>query len=316
MGICYNESMATNGGVTVKRRYAWMLTLALMAGVMGCTRNNPEMPENEPVVTQKETEWQEQTEDNTDEIVSKDTESVQTEGSGTENRNEESKTEDKAGEVLVSYEDKEDNRILDDGTVIVYVSYQRPTVTVSGNEEAQKAINQDFDSDEEDFWIRADEVETERRGSGTLEGGSEWAYAYEVEYVDKRTDGKVISFVRYNYSDFGGLHGITYTNGVNYDAATGARLNLSDITEDREAFLAEAKEYILMLGESEEFKDRLSPNYADYIDNILQEDLWYFDEEGITFIANTYELASYAAGIFYFTIPYDKLTNIKSQYLK
>ncbi|WP_143442562.1 RsiV family protein, partial [Klebsiella pneumoniae] len=54
--------------------------------------------------------------------------------------------------------------------------------------------------------------------------------------------------------------------------------------------------------------------YKESIDCVLQDDLWYFDHEGITFISNPYELSAYAEGTLYFTVPYGELEGLKDEY--
>lgn len=290
----------------MKNKSALILAVFLAAGITGCSVNQTQ-PEQEPdseVTTEavEDTETSsEETSSETQEEKTEDTESTEQE-TGTESR------------VTVSYETFEDDRTLEDGSLIVTASYQKPTVTVEENEDATGAIKQEFDSDEEAFHIRVDEIETEARDYKESTGELGVPYANSVEYTGKRADGRIISFERNNYSNAAGVHGNTYVSGLNFDTLTGARLNLDDITEDRESFLASAKEYVLSLCESDAYKDRLVPEYQDYLDDVLQDDLWYLDEEGITFIANTYVLAAYAEGTLRFTVPYENLNGLKAEY--
>lgn len=293
----------------MKNKSVLILAAFLAAGLTGCTVNQTQ-PEQEPD-SEVTTEIAEDTESVSEESSS-ETQEEKTEAA--ESTEQEESTESR---VTISYETLQDDRTLADGTVIVSASYQKPTVTVEGNEAATAAIKQEFDSDEEAFNIRVDEIEAEA-GAYFTEGTGEAAmpYANEVNYTEKRADGRIISFERSNYSNLGGVHGNTYVSGLNFDTQTGARLTLDDITDDRESFLAAAKEYVLSLCESDAYKDRLVPEYQDYLDDILQEDLWYLDEEGITFIANTYTLAAYAEGTLRFTVPYENLNGLKAEYSK
>ena len=293
----------------MKNRLALILAAFLAAGVTGCTVNStqPEQQADSEVTTESAKDI---------EIVSEET-SAETQEEKTEDTKSSEQEKNTENKVVISYATLENDRTLEDGTVIVYISYQRPTVTVEGNDNATSAIKQDFDSDEEAFNIRGDEIEAEARAFFT-DGVSEDnpAYANSVEYTEKRVSGRVISFERLNYSNLGGVHGNTYVSGLNFDSQTGERLTLDDIAEDRERFLAAAKEYVLSLCESDEYKELLIPDYQESLDSILQDDLWFFDEEGITFIANTYELASYAAGTLRFTVPYGELEGLKTEYKK
>ncbi len=292
----------------MKKKAALILVAFLAAGVTGCTSNQTQ-PEQEPdseVTTEAVEDTESDSEESSSETQEEKTEDMEsTEEESTENR------------VIISYEALPNDRTLEDGTIIVSAFYQRPTVTVEGNEDAAAAIKQEFDSDEEAFYIRGDELETEAKAYFT-EGTGEVIvpYANEVKYTDKRADGRIISFERSNYSNLGGVHGNTYVSGLNFDTRTGARLTLDDIAEDKESFLAAAKEYVLSLCESDAYKNRLMPGYEDYLNDILQDDLWYLDEEGITFIANTDTLAAYAEGTLQFTVPYENLNGLKAEYSK
>lgn len=287
----------------MKRRYVFMIMLSLTAGLTGCSKMDTTQTTDTETVTEEAsvTEAEETTEE-----------------PGIENMD----TEDTAEEteevpetkVTVSYETIEEDRKDDNGNILVSLSYQRPTVTVEGKEDVNALIKQEFDNDEDAFNIRGKELEmdaySESVDTGTYSSNS-------VTYTDKRLDETIISFERMNYTYHAGTpHGQPFVSGLNFDTQTGTILRLDDITEDKEGFLAVARDYILMLCEADEYKDILNPSYEESVDNLLQEDLWYFDEQGITFIANVYEMASYSEGILYFTIPYDELKGVKAEYLK
>lgn len=287
----------------MRKKLAVLLTLALMVGVVGCqkegTEDKTEAPEN--VVTEES-------------VVINDTEET-TEAE--ENATTEEQVEEVAEEskVSVTFDGKNDDRYNENGDLILYVYYVHPVVSVAGNEDAGNAITAEFDSDEEMFYINCESMEVEARYAfedGLMEDMP--AYANEVRFAEKRVDNKVVSFVKNHYSNAGGTHGNNYASGWNFDVETGKRLTLADIAEDREAFMAAVKEYVLMLCESDAYKNRLFPEYEASIDLVLQDDLWYFDYEGITFISNPYELSAYAEGILHFTIPYNELQGLKDEY--
>ncbi len=287
----------------MRKKLAVLLTLALMVGVVGCqkegTQDKTEAPEN--VVTEES-------------VVINDTEeATETEENAT--------TEEQAEEVVeeckvsVTFDGKNDDRYNENGDLILYVYYVHPVVSVAGNENASSSINAEFDSDEEMFDINCDSMEQEAAlvfEDGLIEDMP--AFSNEVRFAEKRVDNKVASFVKSQYTYLGGAHGTNCEFGWNFDVETGKRLTLADIAEDEEAFKADVKEYVLMLCESDTFKDRLFPEYKESIDFVLQDDLWYFDYEGLTFISNPYELSSYAEGILHFTIPYSELKGLKDEY--
>lgn len=287
----------------MKRKYVLIIIMSLTAGLVGCSSNEtPQATDTEMVA--EETSLPE---------TEKTTVELTTENAETEDAPEETE-EVPETKVTVSYETIEEDRKDDNDNILVSLSYQRPTVTVEGKEDVNALIKQEFDNDEDAFNIRGKELEmdaySESVDTGTYSSNS-------VTYTDKRLDETIISFERMNYTYHAGTpHGQPFVNGLNFDTQTGTILRLDDITEDKEGFLAVAKDYILMLCEADEYMDILNPDYEEHVDSLLQEDLWYFDEQGITFIANVYEMASYAAGTLYFTVPYDELQGVKEEYLK
>lgn len=289
----------------MKRRMAMLLVLGLMIGVTGCEQsgnsNSTEVVES--TVTAEATDG-EDVEEQTEERAEATTESEDVTGDAAE----ESK-------VSITFDSKNDDRYNENGDIILYVYYSNPVVTINGNEEATNKIFQELESDKEMFFINCDSMETEAAlvfGDGLMEDMP--AYANEVRFTEKRVDDKVVSFGKNEYTSMGGMHGDTFVSGWNFDVNTGKKLTLDDIAEDKDTFMADVKDYVLELCESDAYNSRLFPEYEDSIDLILQDDLWFFDYEGITFISNPYELSAYAEGTLYFTIPYNELEGLKDEY--
>lgn len=290
----------------MRKKLAFLLTLVLVTGVVGCGKQNTEDKTEEVnnVITEES-------------VVINDTEaSTKNEESAGKEEEKEAEESIAKGQVSISFDGKNDDRYNENGDLILYVYYVHPLVSIEGNEEAGDAMNEEFESDEEMFYVNCESIEAEAAlafEDGLMEDMP--PYANEVRYTEKRVDTKVVSFTRNSYSNNGGVHGNQYASGWNFDVETGKRLKLEDITEDKDAFMENIREYVLGLCESEAYKNRLFPEYADSIDFVLQDDLWYFDYEGITFISNPYELSAYAEGTLYFTIPYSELEGLKQEYM-
>lgn len=288
----------------MKRKIAIIVTLALMVGVVGCNNQGTGDKTEAPVdVVTEDTVVINDTEESPEEDGEETTETEQKEEESTENK------------VSITFDGKSDDRYNENNDLIMYVYYVHPVVTVNGNEDATNAIAAEFGSDEEMFYINCQEMEKE----AALAFADGWMedmppFGNEVRFTEKRVDDKVASFIKNNYSNTGGAHGNNYTFGWNFDLETGKRLTLDDIAEDKEVFMANVKEYVLELCKSDAYNSRLFPEYEANIDWILQDDLWYFDHEGITFISNPYELAAYAEGTLYFTVPYEVLEGLKDAY--
>lgn len=288
----------------MRRKIAMVLALALMMGAMGCDKQGTSNKTEAPVDAT--------TEDN---VVINDEKEVSEDGG--EETTEETKKEESVEQekVTITFDGKNDDRYNENGDLIMYVYYVHPVVTVNGNEEATKAIATEFEGDEKMFDENCETMEKEA-AYAFEEGWMEEMppFAEEVRFIEKRIDDKVASFTRMEYSNTGGAHGNSFTFGWNFDLETGKRLTIADIAEDKDAFMSDVKEYVLEICKSDAYSNRLFPEYEDSIDYVLQDDFWYFDHEGITFISNPYELASYAEGTIFFTVPYEVLTGLKDEY--
>ncbi len=291
----------------MKRKILTMTLVALLLGTTGCEKTGAvKTTEGAKDVVSEETTTEAVAQDTTDEEPADD--------STQETAPEETKDE-KEALVSVTFTGKSDDVYNELGDEIVYVYYTRPVVTIRDNDDATTAINQELEDDEAAFDSNSELLATEAKQMFADESMEDIApYANEVRFSEKRVDDKVVCFEKYNYTNNGGAHGNTFYSGWNFDVTTGKRLTISDIAENEEAFVAKVKDYVLALCESDAYNSRLFPEYADYIDYVLQDDLWYFDTEGITFIANTYELAAYAEGTLRFTVPYNELEGLKTEY--
>ncbi|MBQ9984055.1 MAG: DUF3298 and DUF4163 domain-containing protein [Lachnospiraceae bacterium] len=290
----------------MRRKLAIILAMSLLIGAVGCEKKDAGDASN----VGNGTEVAESTEDAKDEGAEK-TSGEET----TEETTEEANKETLQDKVTITYEGKNDDRYNENGDLILYVYYVHPVVAIADNKEASEAILAEFENDEADFYINCESMESEAAlvfEDGLMEDMP--SYANEVRFTEKRVDDKVVSFVKSNYSNTGGAHGNNYSSGWNFDVETGKRLTIADIAEDEETFMAQVKEYVLELCETDAYKNRLFPEYKDSIDFVLQDDLWYFDYEGITFISNPYELSAYAEGTLYFTVPYNMLEGLKPEY--
>lgn len=289
----------------MKRKMAIALTLALMMGAMGCNKQGKENKTEAPadVVTEEN-------------VAINDTEET-SDGDGKETTEEGQKAEEtvEQDKVLITFDGKSDDRYNDNGDLIMYVYYVHPVVTVNDNEDATKAIADEFENDEEMFYINCESIEKEAT-SAFANGWMEEMppFCNEVRFTEKRIDDKVASFVKSDYSNTGGAHGNNYSFGWNFDLQTGKRLTLDDIAKDKDSFMSNVKEYVLEICKTDAYNSRLFPQYEESIDFVLQDDLWYFDQEGITFISNPYELSAYAEGTLYFTVPYEVLEGLKDEY--
>lgn len=123
-----------------------------------------------------------------------------------------------------------------------------------------------------------------------------------------RADRAVVSLVYMDYECwYLGAHGYTEVWSAVFDAQTGQQLTLADLSDDEAALRQFAETYLLELSKTEFPEEIFFDGYEENIPNIIKDGRWGFTGDGLRFVANPYELASYSMGHLYFTIPYEDL---------
>ena len=128
----------------------------------------------------------------------------------------------------------------------------------------------------------------------------EMELTYEDSLLLCRADRKVLSFLDEHSEYTGGVHGYYSLTGFSYDVQSGAPLSLAEVIPDdarlREVLGQKLKEeYPADSYFSMENIDEKLMNYG-YADD-LSPYVWVIGREGVTFIFNPYEIASYAEGL-------------------
>lgn len=200
------------------------------------------------------------------------------------------------------------------GETVMTYDWQQPRVTgVPGAEQINAALQQK----EEDFLhgtggVEELSAEAEEFYNTCGELGSTYALSSGVSVA--RADDRVISLIFGDYAYTGGAHGYTGTSGWVYDSRTGQRLGLADLSGDETALKAFFVQYITELSKTEEYtydgQSLFFDDYEQWIPDVVADGLWYFDNEGITFVSQPYVLSSYAAGTIFFPIPYEDLEGV------
>ncbi|MBR1692263.1 MAG: DUF3298 domain-containing protein [Lachnospiraceae bacterium] len=221
-------------------------------------------------------------------------------------------------EVSVDFKDQSDEKMTDEGYSIFYSSYSLPVVTMNQYKDSEKKINAFFENEIQQFKENASELVKEAKSEYENLNDEErelfYGYSSHQYYEKSRMDEKVISFMGYSYLYLGGAHDSSLSSAYNFDTKTGEKLKLSDLFEDEQTAMNEIREYILSLCSNPYYSVRLFEDYEENIDDVLKDDNWFFDEDGLHFISNTYVLGPYAAGEFDFVIPYENLTQLKDAY--
>lgn len=221
--------------------------------------------------------------------------------------------------IQISYQLLPDTyRAEDNETELLYTEYQRTTTTISGNDAASSEIAAVFSREEENFFSFTANMLREAEDSLSKDPDTFSSYYVDCRYEPKRCDNSIISFQCFANVYLGGAHGDYTYRGLNFDSVSGSLLALSDISTDRETLLKEAEAYIKSQLELPRYKEGLPDSLENLssaiAENILTDDNWYFTNSGITFVSNTGVLGPYAAGAYFFTVPYQQLSTLKPEY--
>lgn len=113
----------------------------------------------------------------------------------------------------------------------------------------------------------------------------------------------VITVAVDSYTFTGGAHGNSVITLLNFDPETGNLYTQDDILIKSSGLMDLAEQYFK---KESALKNNKSEDYFFGDDFKLPENIG-FNEEGVIFLYNTYEIASYAQGITEFTIPYAEI---------
>ena len=230
---------------------------------------------------------------------------------------------------------RDEDTVTDDSGSLVLFRYgaDRARVALSGAPGAEERINAALDEAyrlfEEgdpnadggggrDYFENAARAEYADRGSENADWYLPYEYSRSLDV--KRGDGRVLSLTCLGYTYSGGVHGYAGLDAVNFDLATGEILRLEDLADDPEEFLRQCADRLWEISRGGKYTDLALdgyfPGYEEDLPGLLRDGNWYFDSQGLTVIANPYEIAPYASGRIEFTLPYDWLQwRIREEYL-
>lgn len=200
----------------------------------------------------------------------------------------------------------------DDGKVVLLNSeWNTAAVSIPGNEDAQSAVQSDLDQILETFQSLSQETrqESEKRyqsGESLTDGSATSIPYHSLNITRARCDSAVISLVIDETGYTGGAHGFDARYARNYDTATGQVLRLSDLGDGVDDVAGSTiVSFINQIHDRDGlFFDKVTQSD---LKDLVTDDLFYFDQNGLVFIAGQYSFQSYAEGIVEFTISYDDL---------
>jgi hypothetical protein len=131
-----------------------------------------------------------------------------------------------------------------------------------------------------------------------------WDASFDGEVTYQSSE--LISIAINGYVNSGGAHGNSNVTFFNFDAS-GKRLSFNDIFENQDALTSLVNSYF------EAETEGSNINYFFGEEFHLPANIG-FNDEGVIFFYNVYEIASYADGITEFTIPFDEIDSYLKLY--
>ena len=128
-------------------------------------------------------------------------------------------------------------------------------------------------------------------------------YETSESAIIRRADSRVLSILFKGFLFEGGIHGVNFYWGENYDTETGSLLKLTDVVKDIGEFSGLVKEQLYKYWEEESFYTDF--DFEQYFKENLDQISWIMDYHGITVYFNPFEIAPYATGIFTATVAFD-----------
>ncbi len=132
-----------------------------------------------------------------------------------------------------------------------------------------------------------------------------------------RADDEICVFLVSTYDYLGGAHGGYAEEAVCFDAGTGERLHLENLSADPEAFRERLVSEMLRLVQEDRdgyYAGQLSltapEDYETAFRALLRDGAWYPGEDAFHLTSGLYELGDYASGLTDFSIPYERLEGL------
>ena len=240
---------------------------------------------------------------------------------------EKSEQPDKEYSFAVSTDVYEDIGTAEDGTILIHVRYELPHLNIVSemsedgavdaqilavrntfNEEAKRRHNEQID-----FFARSCDAAKEDYKYAS-ESGLDW-YVYADEMTMEppyQTDGGLLSIYAAAYCWTGGAHPNNGFATWNYDLNEGEFLRYTDLTDDEEAFRAAVAEEILSQIDEEGIAEGLFEDYEASVRELSYAEV-YFSEAGMVVCFSEYALGPHAAGLLFFTVPYDRIADLLNE---
>lgn len=237
------------------------------------------------------------------------------------------------GEVTISYEsDLSEHRADEndpDSPVIFRYNNTIPTVSIQGGEDQAAAINAALRADAEAFKNgggdegRVSSAEVLEMARDRYENNPEFFTVfggnYDMERImrEVRDTGQTLTLVYEDYYFLGGVHPSTRIMSRNFDVTRGEPLTLDGLSPQPEKFREFLEQSVLdQIHSGEVAEEGFFEDYEEKVSELLENQQWYFDENGLTVFANAEDLGPYAMGMLFFPIEYTQIAEmIHEKYL-
>ena len=203
------------------------------------------------------------------------------------------------------------------GVLLLTVTENCPVVSIPENEVVAEKINMAFEQQHtaNQTYIEEDtetarstykDLSEEEKASWT---GYGYGSAYQIAYASTR----ILSIKAENYQWQGTPHPNTWTSSYCFDVTTGKLLSLADIFTDKAEAGKIVEQHILDTITADPYKDYLMEDYESYVPDVLTEDVFYLNENGLVVICNPYLVTAYAGGIIEIEVPYEELAGVMNE---
>lgn len=237
----------------------------------------------------------------------------------TPEKQEENAVEGKAPEVTYADYSK-DLTEEESGTLLLQVKENFPKVALEGNVEAEELINRVFEQQHTRNEIKMESnLKTAEDDFSSLkaEEREQWsAYSYSYTYETMYTSSKILSMKASQQEEMGAEQTLHDVVAYTFYVPEGKLLTLSDVFSDEKEARTIVEQYIQEKVTGEEYAGYLLEDYESYISDILTEDVFYLNEQGLVVICNADLLTEQEAGVIEITVPYEALKEVMNeQYL-
>lgn len=237
----------------------------------------------------------------------------------TPEKQEENAAEGKAPEVTYADYSK-DLTEEESGTLLLQVEENFPKVKLEGNVEAEELINRVFEQQHTRNEIKMESnLETAEDDFSSLKAEEleQWsAYSYSYTYETMYSSSKILSMKASQREEMGAEQTLHDVVAYTFYVPEGKLLTLSDVFSDEKEARTIVEQYIQEKVTSEEYAGYLLEDYESYISDILTEEVFYLNEQGLVVICNANLLTEQEAGVIEITVPYEALKEVMNeQYL-